>query len=111
MFHFAWVLPMMVVVALLAIYFVPFLRRLPARTRNRLMVAATVYVGGAIGGELVEGWYVATQHYDDFVFSIMSTIEESLELAGVILLIRALLDYVESTIGEICLVVGGSPNS
>ena len=101
-FHFSWVIPAIAVVALLALFFLRFVLRLPARTRYMFLIAAALYVGGAIGGELIEGRYAAS-HPDgeDFTFSMMATAEESLEMAGVIVFIYALLKYIGARYKEV----------
>jgi hypothetical protein len=94
-FFFSWVIPAIVVVIVLGMIFLRFLLRLPARTRRAFLIAATLYIGGAIGGELMEGRYRALNgDVEDFNFSMLATVEESLEMAGVIVLIHALLRFI-----------------
>jgi hypothetical protein len=92
-FYFAWVIPGMVLVALLGLYFIKFLLHLPAATRNRFLVAAVVYLSGTIGFELIGGRYAEVHGYDNWTYTLIATAEETLEMAGVILFIRALLKY------------------
>lgn len=94
-FFFSWVIPAIVVIVFLGLFFLRFLLRLPARTRRAFLIAATLYLGGAIGGELMEGRYRALNgDVEDFNFSMLATVEESLEMAGVIVLIHALLRFI-----------------
>ena len=99
-FYFAWVLPGIILVALLGLYFFSFLRQLPTKTRTRLLVAAGLYLGGAIGFELIGGAYAESVD-KNIVFSFMSTTEEALEMAGLITLIWALLNYCNDTFSPI----------
>ncbi len=93
-FYFAWVVPYIAVIGILAPFFLAFLLRLPARTRLAFCAAAILYLGGAIGFELVEGRFVELHGARNLTYSVLTTIEESLEMAGVIIFIWALLDFV-----------------
>lgn len=95
-FHFAWVIPALILTALLGVFFLRFLRDLPAATRWRFVLAAAFYLGGAIGMEMVEGWYVEAsglaKGVRDFNYSLMVILEEAVgEMGGMVLFIRALL--------------------
>lgn len=91
--HYAWVIPGIAVVLILVPFFVSFLLRLPATPRFRFIVAGALYIGGAIGLELVGGYYDKFHGHENFTYSMIATIEESLEIAGLIVFIRALLEY------------------
>lgn len=92
-FYYAWVIPGTAVVLVLGVFFLGFLRRLPARTRVAFITAATLFVGGAIGVELFEGRYSELYGSRNLTFSMYAAVEEGLEMAGVILFIHALLQY------------------
>ena len=51
-FYFAWVVPGIAIVLALGLYFLGFLRRLPGLTRRQFILAAALFLGGAIGMEL-----------------------------------------------------------
>lgn len=101
---YAWVVPAIIIVAAFAVYFAGFLRRLPAPVRNRLLLAGGVFVGGAIGLEMVGGWYWSTQG-NDFTQSLIVIVEEALEFSGICLFIVATLRFVENHVGPIKLAV------
>jgi hypothetical protein len=91
--YFAWVIPGILVVALLSIAYLRFLGHLPLLTRLRLILSGSIYVAGALGMELVGG-YVADYHPNQSVMrGALSTIEEFLEMSGIVLLIYTLLIY------------------
>ena len=91
-FRFAWVIPGIVLVAALIPYFWKFVWGLPSHTRRNFILSATLYLGGAIGVELLGGYLFATQgSTDSFFYSMVATVEESLEMAGVILFIHGLM--------------------
>jgi hypothetical protein len=61
-----------------------------------------VYLSGAVGLELVEGWYAdLTQERFDLVRGGLTGLEESLEMAGLIIFLYSLLRTLESQCGEL----------
>lgn len=99
-FYFAWVIPGSALVLVLGAFFLRFLLRLPAATRCIFILAATLYLGGAIGMELVNGRY-RELHGTEIIYHLMITAEESLEMAGAILFIYGLLRYLADHHAEI----------
>lgn len=93
-FAFAWVVPAIAIVIVLALFFLRFLFGLPPKTRFRFLVAGTIYIGGAIGMEMIGGRYVESHGDATLTYIMMSTVEESMEMAGVIYFIWALLLYI-----------------
>jgi hypothetical protein len=69
-----------------------FLRHLPYPVRRQVVAAGAIFLGGAIGMELVGGLYARVNGLD-FTWSFYSAIEEGMEMAGVILFIDVLLVY------------------
>ncbi len=93
-FHYGWVMFGMVVVGVVALSYLKFFFTLPARTRVQFFTAAAVFVSGALGVEILEGFYSASHGGEgSFQFSLFVTVEEGLEMAGIIVLINALLIY------------------
>ena len=58
------------------------------------MIAGAVYLAGAMGVELIEARL--DELWGSLPFSMMVVVEESLEMAGMIVLIHALLSYLAS---------------
>lgn len=75
--------------------------RLPARTAFLFVVSGAVYVGGAIGFELIGGYYAKANGVENLTYSMISTVEESLEMSGVIVFIYALLKYIADNYQEV----------
>lgn len=92
-FMFAWVIVALPLVIVFALASIPFLRGIPSRTRNLFLVAGAMYVGGALGMEMVGSWYTDTFGDENLVYNIVVTIEESLEMFGCVAFIYALLDH------------------
>jgi len=100
-FFFAWVIPGILVAMVFGLSYLKFLLHLPAKTRWGVVIAATLYLGGAIGMELIGGRYAHLHGMEDLTYSMAATIEESLEMAGVIVFIHALLNYIADNYQEI----------
>lgn len=99
-FYFAWVIPVIALTVILAVFFLDFLRHLPSKTRVTFLVAATLFLGGSIGVELIGGRYAAL-HGENWIYKVISTVEESLEMAGIIVFIWALLEYIADHYKEV----------
>ncbi len=100
-FYFAWVIPGIVLVLVLGLYFLKFLLHLPAKTRFTFLMAAIIYLSGAIGLELIGGRYAELHGTHNLAYNMISTVEESLEMAGVIIFIWALLAYIAGNYKEV----------
>jgi hypothetical protein len=99
-FYYPWVIPAIALVAVLGLFFVRFLRHLPGTIRLRFLLAAMLYLGGAIGVELVGSQYAEGHGTATWTYSLIATLEESLELAGLVAFIWALLDYTGTAVGS-----------
>jgi hypothetical protein len=90
--YFAWVVPYGLAVAILAVALLSFVSRLEPVVRVRFITAAVVYLSGAIGMELIGGWlFESNGQQRNLTYDLVATCEEILEMAGLILLIRAQL--------------------
>lgn len=92
-FYFPWVIPGIALVFVLGLYFLRFLLDLPTKTRLRFLLAAALYLGGAIGVELIGSHHAELYGYENWAYSLIVTLEESLEMAGLLVFIWALLRY------------------
>jgi hypothetical protein len=102
--HFTWVVAGLPFVAVVGAMYLPFLLALPRRFRNPMFLAGVVYVSGALGMELLDGWY-ADLHGENTTYLLLTAIEETLEMAGATLFIRCLLQYLGEEAGEIRVVL------
>jgi hypothetical protein len=91
---YAWVVPAAAAVALFVAVFTPFLRHLPRPTRLGLLAAGALFVGGAIGVELLGGSYASGHGQGDMTFVLIATAEETLEMLGIAVLFYTLLAYI-----------------
>jgi hypothetical protein len=93
-FFFGWVLFGMAMVMIVALSYLKFFFNLPLRTRIQFFTAAAVFVGGAMGVEILGGYYAKSHGEGNFQYSMFATVEEGLEMAGVVVFINALLMYI-----------------
>lgn len=91
--YFSWVIPAAVVVAAFAIAYLGFLGHLPRGTRNRFLLAGSIYVTGALALELPLGYWTEQAGSDNLVYALIDFVEESLEMLGVNLFLVSLVDY------------------
>ncbi len=93
-FYYSWVIPAIPLVLVIALFFLKFLLYLPAKTRLNFLIGAILYIGGAIGIEMIGGFYASLYGTYNLTYSMIVTVEESLEMAGSIIFIWALLEYI-----------------
>ena len=79
--YFTWVVPAFFLLIVFLIAFRKFIQNLPPKTRALFLFAGSVYVGGALGMELVGGYIADTMGYTTF-YGLASTVEELLEMFG-----------------------------
>lgn len=110
---FAWVIPYAILTVVFVLVYAPFTWSLPAPLRRRLVLAGIVYVAGALGMELVGAAIVSAQGgvagggLEHWAHAVAYTIEEALEMIGVIILIHALLRDLEERGTVVSLRIGG----
>jgi hypothetical protein len=95
--YFDWVIWAAAIVAVLAAVYIPFVRALRPATRTRLVIAAVVYVGGALVMELPLGWWTDRAGSDTIGYALIDWVEETMELAGAALALAALIAHRRET--------------
>lgn len=105
----AWVIPGIALVIVFALAYLRFFFALPPRQRLLFLLSGAIYVGAAAGMEVLHGSLFSPppeQGLTDMqrvARTITPTIEEFLEMTGIIIFIYALLSYVRSNVDEIAL--------
>ncbi len=92
--YFAWVIPGIIFTAIFLLIFRRFIQSLPPKTRNLFIMAGTIYVGSAIGIEMIGAYYAELHGQNNFMYSLLTIFEESLEMLGIVIFIYALLSYI-----------------
>lgn len=104
--HYAWVIPGAVFVLIVGVIYLRFCYNLPRRTQFLFLLSACVFTMGAIGVEMISGAQAHAFGEENLNYALIVTIEEFLEMLGVVILIRALLEYIESELGGLRLQIG-----
>ena len=94
-FYFAWTIPASFFVVFLSVIYLKFIIKIGRPIRFLMILSAIIYISGSIGGELVSGWFLSENNETSLLYLLITDIEESLELTGIILFIRALLLYIK----------------
>lgn len=110
-FFFAWVIPALVLVGVVALCYVRFVfSYLPPVTRRRTVVGAALFVGGALGVEMFEGRHVQVHGMQNLTMGLYVFFEETMEKAGILVFLSGLLEYLRSSIGGFLVDVTGTKN-
>jgi hypothetical protein len=113
--HFAWVVPYGIGVVVIAIAYRRFVLDLDPATRPPMLLAAVLYIGGALGLEMVGGAISGGADSTGASLAAVQAVEESLELAGLVVFAAALLRLLARGPGGTCLTLardagsGGEP--
>lgn len=91
--HSMWVIPGLVFVVWFARRFSKFVRHLPLVSRRQFILAACIYIGGALGMEMVGSHFAESIGQQHILYAAIATVEEVLEMTGIIIFIYALLYY------------------
>jgi hypothetical protein len=99
--HFTWVLIGLIIVPIVALAFCRFLYQLPTKTRSLFLLAAMLYVGGALGMKILRGPYNAAYGVEHMTAAMLKTVEEFSQMTGVVVFIYALLSYIAAHLKEV----------
>ena len=91
--HSMWVIPGTIFVVWFARRFGKFVRHLPFKSRRQFILAACTYIGGALVMEMVGSHFAESIGQQHILYAAIATVEEVLEMTGIIMFIYALLHY------------------
>jgi hypothetical protein len=91
--YFFWVIPGIIFVVVFAALFLKFLQHLPGITRFQFIIAGSLFISGALGMEIVDGYYHDIYGWENMTYSLLTSIEEFLEMLGVVVFINAIMTY------------------
>ena len=101
--YFLWVIPYGIASAVLALLYFRFVWQLPKVTRTRFIVAGLLFLGGALGFEMLSAIAADRSGYDSVSYTVLYSIEEMLEMLGIVLFLYALLSYLAEECGGLVL--------
>lgn len=99
--YYAWLIPAIAFVGIVALSYLPFLLKLPRKTAILFIVSGAIFVSGAVGMEMISGIWVEKHDETNLTSAMLSVVEESLEMAGTILFIYATLAYTAKKNGRL----------
>lgn len=91
--YYAWIVPYFLAVSLLGLYYIPFLLKLPLKVLYHFILAFLLFMGGAVGMEMLGGRHNSL-YGQDATLVLYYSIEEFLEMLGVAVFIKGLLLYI-----------------
>lgn len=90
---YGWIIPASICVFVMGLFYIRFLLALPVRSRNLFIISGIIYVGSAIGFEMIEGPMEQSGNWMTLPYATLVTIEETLEMLGIALFCYAVIDY------------------
>ncbi len=94
--YFAWVIPGAIFTLTVGVLFIPFLLTLPRGVAVRFVVAGAIFVGGALGMELLEGNLADKGEMGSVLFMVFVIIEEAMEMFGIALFLSTVVTHLVS---------------
>jgi hypothetical protein len=92
--YFSWVIPGSIIALGVLFAYLKFLFNLPLKTKLLFIISGTIFIGGTVGMELVGGIYLAQgETIQSIGYAMITTIEEFLEMMGIVIFIYALINY------------------
>jgi len=92
--HFTWVVPGFLGACLIVLAVVQLTRRLRTHARRQLTFGIALFLGGALGLEMISG-VVLEAVGDGLAYALVTGLEELLEMLGVVVILRGMLQLVE----------------
>ena len=91
--YYSWVVPGLIGAFIVSLFFLKFMLRLPVATRRRMILAASLFLGGCLGMELINGSVMESQG-DGLLYNVLVMTEEGLEMTGMATLIYAMTSHI-----------------
>jgi hypothetical protein len=98
--YYAWVIPGTAFVLVFALSYRKFFLDLPSKSRRLFAIAGILYIGGALGMEMISGYQADLYGRATPIFVVMTTIEETSEMLGASIFAYALMSYAASLKGS-----------
>lgn len=93
--HSAWVIPGMIFLLWFIRRYRKFVLHLPSRSRKNFILSACIYVGGALIMEMIGSHFAESLSQQHIVYALTTTVEELLEMTGIIIFIHSLFQYLD----------------
>ena len=103
-FSFEWVVIGIPFVLLLTLLYLRFFLHLPKRYKWLFAISAGFYIAGALGYEMIGAGHSDSYGWDD-LYDLIATVEEALEMTGLVIMIYALTAYLAEHYDQLQLVL------
>lgn len=100
-FFYPWIIGGAFIVLIVGLSYVRFLFHLPPGIRGLVMGAGILYVGGALGVEMIGARLDHLYGFKNLPYSMVVGIEEGCEMAGILMFVYALMRYAARTIDAV----------
>jgi len=96
-FQAAWIIPYGIFFLVIALTYFRLILSTPTRIRNLIFLSSILYISGAIGMEVIGGYYRQGKFAEiEEIILFIAILEEALEMVGIVIFIYSLLTYVET---------------
>ena len=106
--YYSWVIPFGIFAFIIGLMYLRFVASLPRGTRYQFILAGTLYVGGALGIEMVGANQHSLYGGNTLMGWNLYTLEESLEMFGIVVFIYSLVSYMNVCVKEVTFQIGES---
>ncbi len=93
--HSLWVIPGAIFVLWFGKHYWQFSQNLSYKSRQHFFLAAAIYVGGALIMEAIGSHIAEWQGQQNLTYALVATVEEVMEMTGIIIFIYGLLFYLQ----------------
>lgn len=97
--YYGWIVFGSIFVGLLALIYFRFFKRLPRKTTVMMVGALAIFFIGALGVEAFNGQYSEIHDSWSLGYALGTAVEESFEMVGTTLFLRAIIDYLQTYTG------------
>jgi hypothetical protein len=105
-FQYNWVIIGIPLTLLFLLAYLRFMAYLPAKTRRLFLLAGAIFIGGALGVEMIAGNQVSSNGFNNLTYALITAVEELFEMLGIVVFIYALLSYLRSQLQSLDIHIG-----
>lgn len=95
-FYYAWVVPESIFVVVFFIAYLKFLIQLSNKNRWLFMISGGLYVFGALGWELIGGYYAEAFGKTSLTYALLTDAEELFEMIGILIFLYTLMNFIKT---------------
>ena len=104
--YFGWIIPGAIFALVIGLVYLRFVLALPRATAVLTILGGALYVTGTLGVEAISGAYASAHHTDTAGYLLITTVEESLDMLGLITFGYGLLRLLAGADGRLRLAGG-----